>query len=635
MNTRRVALIWTVLGCLALGSLAARAGEGSMAELVGGLKSSDESARLQAIDQLGALGDKAAGAVAPLSELLKDGSAKVRAHAAWSLGAIGAASKPAVEALAELLKDPDNIVRRQAVRAIQAIRPGPQVMVPLCCKLLEDPDPAIRVRVLSAIADAGEKAVPGLIEALKNEKAAYWACLVLREIGPAAKEAVPALAELLKDPRPAIRREAVLTLGAMNEAALPVVPQIAAILGDEHARTAATFVLGELGQIPAEAEVTIRANVKSEDKLLSTTSLWALCRVHPEDKDLRRQTTEQLIARLKEKDPFVRTAAARALAALPPAPEITGPIWEKAMQEADETTARHMLDALAALGAPAVPRLIDALRHEKARADVAYILGRIGPAAAPAAASLAKLIDDKDDSVAHEAILALGNIGPGAKDAVPALVKALQQGPAEKPNISAVVYALGKIGPGAAAAEPVLLARLASPDGNLALMSAWALAQIVPGSAATASKTVPVLITGLSDPLALSRQLAAESLGSLGPLAKEATAALQKALADEDKNVHDAAAQALAATGQPAAKAAPGAAASIVAGAATPLAAGDVVVTLEDSVAMKVGSSVVARVPKGTQLKVIELRGSWVAVRATVDGKPQTGWVQVTQVAKP
>ena len=135
-------------------------------------------------------------------------------------------------------------------------------------------------------------------------------------------------------------------------------------------------------QIPKDAEATVRANAKSDDQMLSTASLWALARVHPEDKELRRETTEKLVARLKDKDAFVRVAAARALAALPPAPEITAPIWEKAMKDADETTMRHAMDALAALGAPAVPRLIDALKYEKFRVDVVYALGRIGPAAA-------------------------------------------------------------------------------------------------------------------------------------------------------------------------------------------------------------------------------------------------------------
>jgi HEAT repeat protein len=627
MNTKRLILSWTVWGCLALGGPALAAGDVSVAELIGGLKSPDESARLQAIDQLGARGEKAAEAVAPLTDLLKDGSAKVRARAVWSLGAIGAPAKPAVPALAELLKDPDETVRRQVVKAVQAIHPGPQVTVPLCVKLLEDPDPGVRTRVLNAIAEAGEKAVPGLIEALKNDKAAYWACLVLRDIGPAAKDAVPALAEKLKDPRPEIRREAVLTLGAMNEAAAAALPQIAALLNDEHARTAATFVLGQLGQIPADAEAAIRANAKSDDHLLSSVSLWALARVHPEDKDLRRQTTEQLIARLKDQDPFVRVAAARALAALPPAPEITAPIWEKAFQEADETTVHHALDALAALGAPAVPRLIDCLKYEKVRDQVVYILGQIGPAAAPATEALAKLIDDENPRVAHEAVLALANIGPGAKAAVPALLKALPKDGNEDSNAHAIVYALGKIGPGAAVAEPALVSMLKDPDRNLELVDAWALAQIHPASADIAAQTVPVLVASLAAPLPLSRQSAAEALGNLGPLAKGAVVALQKASSDDEKAVREAAAKALSAIQQPAAKVATGPVQSI--------ATGDVVVTREDAVAMKVGSAVVAQLPKGSQLEVLEVRGPWVAVQITLEGKPKTGWVLGTQIAKP
>ena len=62
-----------------------------------------------------------------------------------------------------------------------------------------------------------------MMAGLKNDKAAYWACLVLREIGPAAKDAVPALVEKLKDPRPEIRREVILTLAAMDDAAMPAV----------------------------------------------------------------------------------------------------------------------------------------------------------------------------------------------------------------------------------------------------------------------------------------------------------------------------------------------------------------------------------------------------------------------------
>ena len=75
-----------------------------------------------------------------------------------------------------------------------------------------------------------------------------------------------------------------------------------------------------------------------------------------------------------------------------------------------------------------------ALKHEKIRAQVAYMLGQIGPPAAPAADALAKLISDKNSRVAAEAAVAIAKIGPGAKSAVPALIAKLQQGDEAAPS---------------------------------------------------------------------------------------------------------------------------------------------------------------------------------------------------------
>jgi HEAT repeat protein len=543
MKTQTLVLFGIVLGYLLIAGPLLRA-EDSVATLVGNLKSTDESVRLRAIDELGARKQKAAEAVSPLTGLLKSKSANVRAHAAWSLGEIGTPAKAAVAALTELFKDPDQAVRRQAVNAVINIWPGPQIAVPLYVKLLEHSDPGVRIRIMNAIADAGPPAVPGLIDALKNERAAYWACLVLREMGPVAKDAVPALIDKLRDKNPAIRREAILALAAMEREATSAVGPVAAALDDEHTRAAATYALGRIGQIPADAEGRIRANAKSDDKVLSTASLWALARMHPEDKELRREVTEQLIARLKDKDSLVRVAAAHALTALPPAPEITGPIWEKAIQDADETTIRHALGAFVTLGAPAVPRLVNALKHEKVRGHVIYALGEIGPAAAPATPSLTKLVNDDDDRIAHEAVIALAKIGPGAKEAVPELVKVLAA--SDESAIPAAAYALGSIGPDAAAAIPALRGLLKGNDVLSAQASAWALTQIQPGSAEIAAEVVPVLIQVLSSALPFARRGAAEALGELGPLAQSARAALQKAAtSDEDLSVRVAAANAL------------------------------------------------------------------------------------------
>jgi len=541
INVRRFCLL-----CLAGGwllSAIAVAGEPSVADLIASLKNADETVRENAITQLGGMGDKAAAAVAPLTETLQDKSANIRAHAAWALGQIGAPAQSSATALVALLKDSDAKVRGQAITALSKIHPDSHITLPEFIKLLEDADPAIRLRILNAITETGEAAVPALVKALKNDKAAYWACLVLRDIGPAAYGAVPALAEKLSAPQPEVRREAVLALAAIGSNAASAAPKIAALLEDEQLKAPATYALVRVGHVPADAEAKIRANVKSQDKYLSTTSLWALAMIHSSDKQLRKEAAEALVEGLKSQDPLARVAAARALAALPPAPDITIPIFEKAFKDADDATIRHALDALAGLGPVAVPRLVEALKHPGVRIEVATMLGRMGVNAAPATEALAPLLLDKDPSDDKYVLMALAKIGPGAKAAVPALIEVLKKG--DSPELHGVIYALGSIGPDAASAAALIEPNLKSNDVTLALISAWALAKIQPTSAELAAKTVPVLTAGLSSPIPQLRQGAAEALAELGSLAKDAVPALQKALSDEEPAVRRAAVHAI------------------------------------------------------------------------------------------
>jgi HEAT repeat protein len=92
-----------------------------------------------------------------------------------------------------------------------------------------------------------------------------------------------------------------------------------------------------------------------------------------------------------------------------------------------------------------------------------------------------------------------------------------------------------------------LLAIMKKSDDSLSVLSAWALLQIHGASAKTASIIMPELIVGLSLPLPLARQNAAESLGQLGPFAKGAVPQLERTSKDKDPGVRDAANKALAA----------------------------------------------------------------------------------------
>jgi HEAT repeat protein len=511
----------------------------SIDQLIAATNSPDEATQLKAIEALGTSRD--AAAVGALEKLLTSKSPVVRGYAAQALGRIGPPAKNAAQGLIGLLADSNDSVRRHAIGALAAIRPGPKVTIPIFVKLMQDSDAGVRMRVMQAVADAKGAAVPALVEALKNDAAAYWACLILRDIGPDAVAAAPALVEKLKDRKPEIRREAVLALAAIG--AKDAVPRIVPLLNDEVSRDSATYALAALGNIPPDAESTIRANIDSKDPLTSTVSLWAIARMHPEDKELQRKAITQLVARLKDTDPFVRAASARALAMLPPNPEIAAPIFQKALADADETTTHYMLDAIAAQGAAAVPRLIKALQYQPLRGEVAQILGRIGPPAAPATAELAKLVGDEDPNVSIEAAHALANIGPGAKGGVPALAAALENPQSQARHAAA--FALGNIGKDASAGVPALVKVIKGNDDSLSLLCAWAIVQIQGATPRTAAEVVPELVIGLESPLPPSRRMAAETLGALGKSAKTAAPQLQRAAKDEDERVREAATKAL------------------------------------------------------------------------------------------
>lgn len=528
---------WTmILG----GALAVQAAAADVKELLKAAQSGDVRDRVAAIDELGVVGTKSPESVATLTQLLKDASPEVRAHAAQSLGEIGKPALPAVPSLVGAVADDEAIVRREAIDALRKLRPGPKVTVPLMAKVLSGSDDAARIRAVAALAEAGKDAVPALVEALNHEQARYWACLVISEIGPDAKEAVPALVKTLSDEMPDVRREAILALAAIGKGASPAVPQLVAALESRTDRVPATYALGMIGQVPDAAVAKIRENAKAEDFRVSTVSHWALAKLNPTDQEEVRAAVSRLAAALKNKDAQVREAAARALADLDPDPKTLRPILQEALAGVDAETLSTVMDAFAGLGQRILPRLIEALKDPQVRGRAAAIIGRIGPPAKEAVPALIATLEDKNSQTRAEVLFALAAIGPDAKAAVPAIVQSIQD---QDINVRyGACYALGKIGPAAVTAKPELTENLTQADQFLAMTSAWALAQIDPQCSVTAPKSVPVLVKALAEPEPMVRIHAAESLGRLGPLAKQAVPALkQTALEDENADVRAAA----------------------------------------------------------------------------------------------
>ena len=165
-------------------------------------------------------------------------------------------------------------------------------------------------------------------------------------------------------------------------------------------------------------------------------------------------------------------------------------------------------------------------------AEVAKVLGRIGPGAGTAAPALRAMLGDEQAVIRAAAAEALGGISPAA---VPALIQALQD--PEKEVRQAAVSALGEVGAEAAAAVPDLVALLPQ-DGPRGLHVVFPLSRIGPAA-------VPALIQALRGRDTDVRSRAAQVLGLIGPEAQAAAPTLVEVLRDPEARVRVRAAEAL------------------------------------------------------------------------------------------
>lgn len=593
-------------------TVVARAQAADVSDLIGQLSSADEAVRVDAIHDLARSGADANVVVPALKALLEDESARIRAHAARALGKIGEPAKPAVDVLVRLVDDPEAVVRREALDAVIAIRPGPEVGIPLFLKIMEGDDHAIKVRALDEVTNAGAEAMPFLLAMLGKKEAVYWGCLLASEIGPDAAEAVPALIEALGDEQPGVRREAMIALAAVGKASAPAIGELAKGLDDEVNHIPATYALGTIGGLPSEVEKKIRQNSKSDDGVLATVSMWALAKLHPDDKELVRQAVEALGQSLQSDDERRRVMAAQSLIDLEPDPEIAKPIISKILKNARPEVVSAMMDAVATLGEDAVPRMIDLLKMEDSRPRAAAILARIGPKAAAAVPALADALADENPETRSEILMALAAIGPSAAPATAAVIELL--GDPEEDVCYAACFALGQIGLKADAAKEHLGKCLAGDDEFLCMAAAWALACTDPFSEETAAKAVPVLAKALVDPEPMTRLQAAQVLGRFGSLASDALPELEKLLEDSNADIKAAAAETIKVikSGVPA----------IPDG----LEVGTMIEAGPGGVVLKLGAEVVAELPEGEKLMVLSLKGKWVGLSAVTDDGKVKGW---------
>jgi HEAT repeat protein/lysophospholipase L1-like esterase len=260
------------------------------------------------------------------------------------------------------------------------------------------------------------------------------------------------------------------------------------------------------------------------------------------------------LARLRDPDPSIRAATARALGNAGADTASVVPALAHALTDREPAVRAAAAWALGGFGAeasPAVPQLTDALADETpaVRAGAAHTLGAIGPGARSAASALVPRLGDAAEEVRWRAEDALARVGPDPASTLPALLPLLAD--PNGPGRGGAASVIARMGPAARSAMPALLAALSDARGAVRWKAAWALGQIGPEARAA----VPALTALVRDPDAGWHAI--DALGAIGPDARSAVPTLRSALRDASSNVRWRAALALSHIGTEAAAAAP------------------------------------------------------------------------------
>ena len=204
------------------------------------------------------------------------------------------------------------------------------------------------------------------------------------------------------------------------------------------------------------------------------------------------------------------------------------PLLRRFLTSDNQELHRQTFEIIRWIGPPAIPLLVELLRHEQVdfRRFAADACIDLAPDTVGIQPALRRALRDGDSMVAADAARALGALRERAGPSVPALVQTLSH---EEPHVRIyAAEALASIGPKAAAATKRLTRALHDPIPGVR----WAAGEALAGIGPAAHSAVPQLIEALKDQFLYVRICAAEALGSIGPKAHTAEEALRASAKD-------------------------------------------------------------------------------------------------------
>jgi HEAT repeat protein len=462
--------------------------------------------RLAAAEQLLRIGPEATQAAGALRQCLRDDDTYVSVTAAAALGTVAPDDPEFLAVLKGALRANDPSVRLRSVNYLKALEPAATAAVEELVRAIDDDSDAVSTTAADALQRMGPKALPALADRLircTKPRARKSAADALAKLGTASSGAVGALIAALDDPDDDVVLAAAEALGDVGVDAAPAVPRLLGWLNmdDRFRQRTAVAALEKIRTLSAADKTLLLTALGSEEQVrhMAAARILAVCG-EPTDVVVRvlidlaegdhGETTVDALEALGDLGPKADTAVRSLVTLLSSEKTVSAGFggWQNC--EAAER-------ALERVGLPAVPPLIDALRHHdpKVRGLAANALAAIGPAAKGAVPALIDRLDDRASrlvvlgcmgttrEVREDAIEALGRIGPEAAAALPRLVPMLDEarppGATVDPRM-AVVTALGRIGPSAKEMVAELEALAVGDDLELAEQVCVALARIVP-----------------------------------------------------------------------------------------------------------------------------------------------------------
>lgn len=490
-------------------------------------------------------------------DLLDDDDPEVAVQAAYALGRCrGRAAQVVPELVARVPSAEDALSQAALILALGSLEADAggrgEVAGLLAGRIGPEQPPVVRLAAAMGLARASaDEPAPRVLEALAASTGAAWGDFedlpwcdgdVAVTVGEALAEHPRAqssfLLALLDAEDEEVRRGARYALEALCQQRRPVTAPIAAalgervLIGDLADRRGTVAVLSRLGSSAALAARPLGVALDDDDPQVRGHAAVALAGL----RDPRAIPT--LVALLDEDHLFPRIAealgrfGAAARDAVPALLDVLGrkPPREPLLSQNRPIQVAAALGRIGPEARAAVPALIALLKKQPhTRMAAALALGQIdGTEARAAVRLLKKLLGSRDELVQIRAAQALWQIDRRADQVLPVLIELLQP---NRTNRAHVAEVLGEMGEPAREAGPALRACL-DAGGFHAMWIQLEAARALWRIERAVAESLPVLIGLLREPRAVGALVAtraAETLGEMGGLAREAVPMLRAA----------------------------------------------------------------------------------------------------------